>query len=154
MADLRAVASGLGLADVRTYLASGNLLLGSDASPERLERMLEQAIERHFGFAVDVIVRSAGEWTAIADANPFPEESRTTPSLVMLVLGKEPPDEAAAAALRARAGANEKVERVGEALWIHFGGGAGRSRIGSGPGRGIWTARNWRTVEALRELAA
>lgn len=153
MAELKTVAGGLGLADVRTYLASGNLLFGSDASPRTLEPMLEQAIERHFGFAVDVIVRSRGQWAAIADANPFPEESRSTPNLVMLVLGKEPAGEAAVAALRARAGGNEKVEQVGEALWIHFGDGAGRSKIGSGPARGIWTARNWRTVEALRELA-
>ncbi len=153
MADLKAVAAGIGLADVRTYLASGNLLFGSDAGPETLERMLEQAIGRQFGFTVDVIVRSASRWAAIADANPFPDESRRTPNLVMLVLGKEPPDEAAVAALGERAGANEKVERVGEALWIHFGDGAGRSRIGSGPARGIWTARNWRTVRALRELA-
>ena len=100
-----------------------------------------------------VIVRSGRDWARMADGNPFPAESQKTPSLVLLVCGKQAADDAAVAALRAKAGANEKVERVGGDVWIWFGDGAGRSKIGLGPRNGVWTSRNWRTVQALRALA-
>ena len=154
MAELRELAQELGLGSVQTYVASGNLVFESDQAPAALEAKLERAIEARFGFPVDVIVRTGEEWAAIADGNPFPTESHGAPNLVMLVLGKEAPDEEAVSALRARASANEKVERVGDALWIWFGDGAGRSRIGTGPAKGVSTSRNWRTVQALREMTS
>jgi uncharacterized protein (DUF1697 family) len=153
MARLKAVAGQLGLGAPRTYVASGNLVFSADTGAGDLEARLEKAIEREFGFAVDVIVRSAAEWTALAEGNPFPEESEASPNLVMMTIGKRPATDADVAALRPRAAANERVERHGEALWIWFGDGAGRSKLGAGsPGRDIWTARNWRTVATLRDM--
>ena len=152
MADLRAVAEGLGLEDPRTYVASGNLVFASDEAPDIIEARLERGIEARFGFNVDVIVRTADEWAGYCDSNPFPEESGRAPNLVMLVVGKQAPDEEALEALRARASAEEKVERRGEAIWIWFGNGAGRSKIGLGPSCGVWTSRNWRTVVKLKEM--
>ena len=153
MAELRALAEEIGLEDPRTYVASGNLVFERKEKPAELEAQLEKAIAARFGFSVPVIVRSAADWARTADNNPFPVESRETPGLVHLVSGKQPADDAAVEGLRAKAGANEKVERVGGDLWIWFGDGAGRSKIGTGPKTGIWTSRNWRTVQALREMA-
>jgi uncharacterized protein (DUF1697 family) len=56
------------------------------------------------------------------------------------------------AALRARAEGGEKVEVRGDALWIWFANGAGRSKLGLSAGKGVWTSRNWRTVLALDEM--
>ena len=153
MAELRGLAEELGLGSVRTYVASGNLVFDSDEAPAALEAKLERAIEGRFGFPVDVIVRTGEEWAAIAEGNPFRQEGRAAPNLVMMAVGKEAPDDEAVSALRARASPNEKVERVGDAVWIWFGDGAGRSRIGTGPAKGVWTSRNWRTVQALREMS-
>ena len=154
MADLRQLAEAEGLADIRTYVASGNLVFRADkGDAATLERRLEAALSARFGFDVDVIVRSARAWAALAAGNPFPKESAATPNFVMLIIGKRPATDADVEALRTRAGANEKVERVGEALWIWFGDGAGRSKIGGGPSKGVWTARNWRTVETLSSMA-
>src|SRR5689334_15994643 len=58
MADLRAVAQSIGLADPKTYVASGNLMFRTDKSPATAGTQLERAIEKRFGFAVDVIVRT------------------------------------------------------------------------------------------------
>ena len=153
MAELRALAEEIGLEAPRTYVASGNLVFASKDKPAVLEEKLEGAIASRFGFSVPVIVRTADQWAKAAEANPFAAESRETPALVHLVSGKEPSDDASVEALRAKAGPNEKVERVGGDLWIWFGDGAGRSRIGAGPRKGIWTSRNWRTVQALLEMA-
>lgn len=153
MAELRALAEEIGLRAPRTYVASGNLVLESGETPAKLESKLEAAIASRFGFSVPVIVRTAAEWTRTAAGNPFPEESAAKPGFVLLVVGKQPADDEIVSALRAKASANEKVERVGADLWIWFGDGSGRSKMGTGPKKGVWTSRNWRTVQALRDMA-
>lgn len=152
MADLRALAEELGFSNVRTYVASGNLLFMSDRDPAGVEAMLERAIEKRFGFAVDVIARTGSQWNAYCDANPMPAESALHPNLVMMAIGKQEPREADVAALRARAAANERVELSAGALWLYFGNGAGRSKMGTGSAKGIWTTRNWRTVLKIQEM--
>ncbi|MDT9599225.1 DUF1697 domain-containing protein [Sphingosinicella rhizophila] len=151
MADLRRVAEGIGLADVRTYVASGNLVFASVKDARTLETLLEEAIAGHFGFAVDVIVRSAAQWQAYVASNPLPDESRAHPHLVMIAVGKGKPGKAEVDALRARASPREKVRVAGDAIWFFFGDGAGRSKLGSA-GKGGWTSRNWRTALKLREM--
>ena len=150
MADLRALAEGLGLDEVRTYVASGNLVFtGHGRSEDELESALGQAIAGRFGFAVDVIVRSAEHWAELAAGNPFPDQSAATPSYVMMTIGKRPATDADADSIRPRAAADEAVERVGEALWFWFGIGSGRSKLAAAPLKDVWTARNWRTVQTI-----
>jgi len=154
MARLKALAQRIGLAEPRTYVASGNLVFSAEAKAAEVEAMLEQAIADEFGFAVDVIVRDGADWAALAAGNPFPEESAASPNLVMMTIGKRPATDADVAALRPKAAPNERVERRGEALWLWFGNGAGRSKLATGSTKEIWTTRNWRTVETLREMAS
>jgi uncharacterized protein (DUF1697 family) len=153
MAELRALAVDLKLDNPRTYIASGNLVFSSALERGELEALLEAAIETRFGFRVEVIVRSGSEWSAYRGANPFPHESKQAPNWVMISVGKQAATEADLDALRSKASANEQVEMRGDALWIWFGDGAGRSRIGTGPSKSAWTTRNWRTVLALDEMA-
>lgn len=62
MTQLREVCVELGLEQVRTYIQSGNVVLRSDQrSAQEMVRQLEAGIERHFGFAVPVVVRSLTE---------------------------------------------------------------------------------------------
>ena len=73
MADLRAIAQGLGLANVRTYIASGNLLFESALGEDALKHALETKLEAYAGKPVAVLVRTAAEMAAILAANPFPD---------------------------------------------------------------------------------
>ena len=153
MAELRALAEALELENPRTYVASGNLVFGSSLKREALETKLEGAIAEHFSFPVDVVVRSASEWAAYRAANPFPKESEASANLVMLCIGKESATDAQLEVLRSSAVENERVEMRGDAYWIWFGNGAGRTKIGTGSAKGsVWTTRNWRTVVALDEM--
>ncbi|MCG7348110.1 DUF1697 domain-containing protein [Sphingomonas sp. ACRSK] len=149
MAELRMLAQDIGFRGARTHVASGNLVFASDVPARAAEKVLEQAIERRFGFAVDVVARSAAEWRAYLVDHPFAAEGEREPNLVMLCIGKQAATVADAAALRSRAGARERVELRGDALWLYFGDGAGRSKMGLGPGAGIWTTRNLRTVRTI-----
>lgn len=153
MADLRALAEEIGLVDVQTYVASGNLVFTSGQGGPALQKKIEKAIEGRFGFDVDVIVRSAKEWAIYRDGNPMRKESATHPNRVMITIGKRAATDTDIEALRKKAGPNERVERAGDAIWIWFGKGAGRSKMGTGPTiKEVWTTRNWRTVEALAEM--
>ena len=153
MADLRELAEAIGLGDVRTYVASGNLVFTSEGSTAALEKKLETAIKETFGFGVDVLVHSAQQWDEYRRRNPMRQESEAHPSKVMITIGRRAATDADVEALRKKAGANERVERAGDAIWIWFGDGAGRSKIGAGPStKEVWTTRNWRTVEALGEM--
>ena len=157
MAELRALCEGLGWRDVETYIQSGNVLFGATDSPGRLEAQLEEALEKRFGFAPAVMVRTNEAWKACADANPFPEESAAEPNRVLMGVSKRPPAKGAAAELQAKASAGERVAEAGGALWFHYPAGAGTSkltpalidRIAGSP----VTARNWRTVLKLQEMS-
>jgi uncharacterized protein (DUF1697 family) len=152
MAELRTLAETLGLEAVRTYVASGNLVFRATGGAAALEALLEEAIKQSFGFSVDVMVRSKAQWSAYRKSLPFVDEVREKPNYAMLCIGKRPATDADVEALRARASDNERVERRDDAIWIWFGDGAGRSKIGTMPGKSIWTTRNWRTVVALDEM--
>ena len=157
MADLRALCDGLGFTQVETYIQSGNLLLTAKGGAAAVEAALETALEKRFGFPVSVLVRTPAQWAAYVKGNPLLEVSEAEPNRVMLALSKAPPREDALAKLRERATPTERLEAAGDALWVHFGQGAGTSKLSPA----LWdrlvgspvTARNWRTVRKLAELA-
>lgn len=157
MLELRSLCTGLGWDDVETYIQSGNVLFSARGKGRRMEAAVEQAIERSFGLTIPVLVRSAAEWSKYVAGNPFPEASEQEPNKVMLALSKLPIADQAEETLQGRAAELERVTRVGDALWIYYGGGAARTkltpavldRISGSP----VTTRNWRTVLKLAELA-
>jgi uncharacterized protein (DUF1697 family) len=156
MAELRALCAELGWADVATYIQSGNVVFTAPGKPDALEKVLEDAVAKRFGFESPVIVRTAAQWAEYPSANPFPEAARDEPNRLMLLLSKSPPAKGAEDIIQARAVAGERVKRAGDALWFHYPEGAGTSKlspalidraIGS-PG----TARNHRTVVTLLDM--
>jgi uncharacterized protein (DUF1697 family) len=156
MTDLRDLCAGLGWQAVQTYIQSGNLIFQADAATGQLEADLERAIAGRFGLNIAVMVRAAAAWPAYVAGNPFPGPSQEAPNLVMLALSKAPPAPDAVAKLRERAAAGEQIDRVGDALWIYFAGGSGRSKLSPAlldrlVGSPV-TTRNWRTVLKLGEL--
>jgi uncharacterized protein (DUF1697 family) len=90
MADLRELLARQGYEDVRTHLQSGNVVLTSSLSADRLGKKLERELEAGLGFPVEVIVRTRAElariivairsptWRRIprATSSPFSARSR------------------------------------------------------------------------------
>jgi uncharacterized protein (DUF1697 family) len=73
MAALRAMGEGCGFANVRTFIASGNLLLESDLEEVAIKALLEARLAAHAGKPVEVFIRTGAELAAIIAANPFPD---------------------------------------------------------------------------------
>ena len=71
MADLKTCIEELGLDDVSTYIASGNVLFGSRArDARRLEKKIEGAIERRFALPVTIVVLDRDAYARIVKAVP------------------------------------------------------------------------------------
>lgn len=70
MADLVACLAAMGLSEIKTILASGNVRFAAVAGTT-LKPRIEAAIARQFGFAVGVVLRSEDEIAAMLAAAPF-----------------------------------------------------------------------------------
>src|ERR1700733_6872923 len=76
MADLRALVSELGHADVVTYIQSGNVLFTAPAGADSAEvaRAMTAAIAAKLGVTAPVVVVTREELGQIHADNPFPDE--------------------------------------------------------------------------------
>ncbi|WP_144379214.1 DUF1697 domain-containing protein [Mesorhizobium amorphae] len=156
MADLKAMAEGLGFTNTRTLAASGNLVFDAPEMPIReLENQLEAAFPDAFGRHVDIIVRDAAGWPAFAAGNPFPQESAETADQVAVRVMRQPVPATALDALESYAAADEKIALVNGDIWIVFSRERPNSRLLGAVGHkrlGIGTSRNWNTVRKLAEM--
>ncbi len=85
MADVRQAFARLGFANVRTLLASGNVLFESPRKDVRgLVRTIEQGLAKACGMEVSVILRTRGELEKLLAADPF-RGTRVTPRTRLFV---------------------------------------------------------------------
>ena len=70
MAKLREAFRDMGLSNVETYIASGNVLF-DDPQTEDLRGVIEAGLDAALGFPVPTFLRTAAEVTAIAGGEPF-----------------------------------------------------------------------------------
>jgi uncharacterized protein (DUF1697 family) len=156
MATLRSLAEELGWRNVATYINSGNLVCAASGAPAKLAKSLEAAIEEEFGFDVAVIVRTAAEWRRYAAGSAFADAETTRPNHILLALAQGAPPKDAARALQPYCAGGERVAVRGDALWIDYASGVGRSKLtpavlDRAVGSPV-TARNWNTVQALARM--
>lgn len=71
MAELRGGLEAAGFAGVRTVLASGNVRLEADGTPDDIKARLEKTIEAQSGFKVGVVLRSEAALAAMLEGHPF-----------------------------------------------------------------------------------
>lgn len=70
--ELQAIFEGCGFTDVRTVLASGNVVFSSTATDEpALAGQIEAALEQGVGYRVDVMVRTIAYLNELLALNPF-----------------------------------------------------------------------------------
>ena len=155
MAALRDVCRSAGCEDVATYIQSGNVVLTSKLSAEKLRTALEAAIAAEFGFTPAVMIRTAKEMAAVVDRNPYPGTDEKALHVGFL---HAPPDATTKKCLAAIDCAPEEVTAVGRDLYLHLPGGVGRAALPVKLERCLRprpvTVRNWRTVTKLVELSS
>jgi uncharacterized protein (DUF1697 family) len=155
-ADLRALMADLGFEAGQTLLQSGNLVFRSRKTGAALEDQIEQAFADRFGFASDVLVRTAAHWRAIVAANPHSQMAADDPSHLVVMPLKSAPAAAPLARLQGAIQGREVVAAVGRELFITYPDSIGTSKLtGAVIERHLsvrGTARNWNTVTKLAAM--
>lgn len=156
MKELREILAALACENVRTYIQSGNAVFTSNAEPESLTSEIRLAIEERFGFSPKLLLLSHERLVAIAASNPFPDAEQKPKSLHVGFLADKPtnPD---LDRLRDRKTKSEEFSLNDDAFYLYAPDGVGRSKLAGQVEKCLGvdvTARNWRTVTKLLELAS
>jgi len=148
MADLRAMCESIGFANVRTYIASGNVVFESDLSEASVKAKVEGCLEIYAGTKVGVLIRTGVELAAVLAANPF--RSAAPNRTVAIFLDAPPPPDALASVSGQR---TEEIALGTREIYVHYGNGMAESKLKIRAAKS-GTARNMNTVAKLVELAA
>jgi uncharacterized protein (DUF1697 family) len=132
MAKLRSLLEEAGYGDVRTYIASGNVLLDGPRSGTAIARELERIVAGEFGVDTTAIVRKPSELAALVSGHPF---GRDTSRSHVVFLAKRP---------------------TSKDVYVQYGAGVQNARLSAARLERLLgvtcTHRNWRTVAALAQL--
>jgi uncharacterized protein (DUF1697 family) len=148
MNRLTAMCVAAGFTEVRTYIASGNVVFDGRGAEADVRAELSVQLEAYAGKPVDVIVRSAAVIADVVARNPFANEpgNRVMAWFSDAALPADPVKEASG--LR-----NEQVRLGKRELFVFYPDGQGRSRLRI-PSMKSATARNMNTVAKLAAMAA
>ena len=155
MDRLRALFEDLGLADVESFIASGNVIFRCpEPDPAALEARIEEHLERTLGYAVETFLRTPGELAAIAGDRAPGEEADGAGHTVMVAFLKEALAPEAWERIASLRSATDDFHRSGRELyWLT------RGRMSDSPaaiplGKVIGRVSTMRNMNTVRKLAA
>lgn len=147
MSALKNMCEALGFHQVKTYIASGNVLFQSELDAVSCKRLLEQRLCSFAGKSVAVFIRTPQELDSLLIQNPFRQEAgnRTVTTLLDQDLNEED-------LKGARHQAQEQIALGERAVYIFYGEGMANSKLVV-PAAKHGTARNINTLSKLRDMA-
>lgn len=156
MKELSALVESHGYTEPQTCIQSGNLVIrSSEKAAKQFEKKIGAAIEQRYGFAPRIPVLSLDDLKKAMRANPYPEADNDPKSvhLYFLAARLKEPDLRSLAAIQKP---NESFALKGSVFYLHAPDGIGRSKVAERVEKALGvavTARNWRTVGKLVEMA-
>jgi uncharacterized protein (DUF1697 family) len=147
MTELKAMCERIGGKNVRTYIASGNVVFSSAKSAASVKKSLEKELAEYAGKAVGVHLRTPEEMAAVLAGNPFVKAAKNHTVAIFL-------DEATTAAmLETISGQDQEEVALGtREIYVSYGPTMGQSKLKI-PAAKTGTARNMNTIAKLLELA-
>jgi uncharacterized protein (DUF1697 family) len=156
MPELRDLLTEAGFDEVRTYVQSGNVVLASDLSPDRLAKECQGLIADRFGLEVPVVARTRDELAEVVARDPLGDAAANPKRYQVTFLDAELGDETVGK-LRAAVVESERLVVDGREVYAWHPAGAARSKLWAllaGRGLGVTaTSRNWTTVTKLLAMA-
>ena len=150
MAAFRLLLEDVGCRDVRTYVQSGNAAVEWPGAADALADVVHRRLVEELGLDVQVMVRTQQELDAVVSSNPFAGEP-LDPTLLHVVFL-----DGAAPALDVESLLPDRVMAGDGVLYVAYAADAHSSKaaklLSSKRFPVPATARNWRTVLALRDL--
>jgi uncharacterized protein (DUF1697 family) len=156
MVELKSFFESLGFSDVATYVQSGNVVFrAKKGDAVTLTKELEAAFEKKWGFYSRIMVRDLSWFERLVDENPYPEAAADHTKLHAYALEREPTADEVAR-LAEKCTGPERFQVKGDVLYLSAPDGLGKSVFANLLPRTLkvpGTARNWRSVLALLEMA-
>ncbi|CAN7756395.1 DUF1697 domain-containing protein [Caballeronia sp. LjRoot31] len=148
MSELRAMCASVGFSNVRTYIASGNVVFESKLSEVSVIAKLERCLETYAGKPVGILIRTGAELAAVLANNPF---SSAAPNRTVAIFLDAPPPANVLDSVSGRQA--EEIALGTREIYVHYKDGIARSKLKI-PAVGMGTARNMNTVATLAEWTA
>jgi uncharacterized protein (DUF1697 family) len=157
MAELVALFASLGLRGVRTCVQSGNVLFEApEAGAPTLAARIERAIEERFGFAVEVILRTAEDLEKVVAGSPFAGDPSAGDVRVYVTFLKTAPEKRLVSSLAMNEAEGERYAVRGREIYLFCPNGYGKTKLGNVAFEKklgvVATTRNWKTTTTLLEL--
>ena len=157
MEILREVLSAEGFENVKTYINSGNVIFAPPETDNKiLAEQIESAIEKEFGLNIKVMVRSVDEIKEIIKNNPFEGQFENDKDVHVFFLDEELTNEKRELLL-SNNNENEMYSVRNREIFCHLKISVLDSLMGKDYiGKKLKvsaTARNWRTVNKIIEIA-
>jgi len=157
MAVLRSELEALGLANVRSYIQSGNVVFDSPRkSSSALAKDIAGLVEEQHGFRPHLFLLRHEELLAAVEANPF-RGAEAEPKTLHFNFLSEPAVGVDLAALDELRSPTEVIHLTDAVFYLHAPDGIGRSKLAAKAERHLGvtaTGRNFRTVAKLLEMSA
>ncbi|WP_152395045.1 DUF1697 domain-containing protein [Paenibacillus guangzhouensis] len=156
MAELKKMLESTGLAQVQTYLQTGNILFQSDQSAEALREQIEQAIHEQFGMSLTVVLRTAEQMKKVLAVCPYEVEKLTEGQTIQISVLTEAPDQKMADILSKDISERDEFQLQGCEIYFLFRQSVLDSKLAANLQKlgGRVTTRNWNTMQKLSELAS
>ena len=148
MSELRAMCASVGFSNVRTYIASGNVVFESKLSEVSVKEKLERCLETYAGKPVGILIRTGAELAAVLANNPF---SSAAPNRTVAIFLDTPPPSDVLDSVSGKQ--TEEIALGTREIYVHYKDGIARSKLKI-PAAGTGTARNMNTVAKLAEWTA
>ncbi|WP_168118743.1 DUF1697 domain-containing protein [Paenibacillus sp. HB172176] len=156
MKQLKLTFEELHLANVKTYINTGNIIFTDDSHPvQELSGMLEAAIERDFGLSIKVMIRSIDEIKVIMEELPESWTNDTAMKSDVLYLWDEINNESVLEQLLIKPDIDRVIYVNGAILWSYDRENANKSGMNKIIGTKVYrkvTVRNVNTARKIYEL--
>jgi len=157
MEQLRASFEALGFSGVKTYVQSGNVVFKSaKISKTSLTAKIARKILDDFGHSVSVLVRTPAELGEVLKSS-FAKKAGIDVAKLYVTFLSQPAPKSAEDALKILAAKSEQFIISGREIYLHCPDGYGNTKFSNNAIEkklsAQATTRNWRTVNALFEMA-
>lgn len=155
MAELKQLFETMGFSNVKTYIQSGNVLFESGEKADHLVQRIEQEIKAVFGFSITVVLRTSTELEQIIKNCPFAPNTLSEGESIHVSLLIAPPSQEGIEKLASSYNDIDEYQIVDQEVYQLFHQSIRNSKLSINLQKlGVAaTARNWKTMNKLNEIA-
>ena len=154
MTELKAIFERLQLADVSTFIASGNVVFSATGKVSALQQGIEGGLHKALGYPVATMLRTTREVATLAEYEPFPASAIAGASLYVGFMREPATLAATKKALALQTAIDELHVNGREVFWLARKNISEATITGAAVEKALQTPVTFRNVNTVRRLAA